>query len=82
MGNVILLVALLLGGCMTTEERIAAHAAEDNQKCVGYGAQPGTPAYVNCRAQLDSARTQARAIEDAAPPTPHNKVCFPDGQCY
>jgi hypothetical protein len=35
--------------------------AEDNQKCLSYGAQPGTPAYVSCRAQLDSARTQASA---------------------
>jgi hypothetical protein len=52
---------------MTTEERIARHNAEDNQKCLSYGAQIGSPAYVNCRAQSDSARTTADAIEDAAP---------------
>ena len=54
---------------MTTEERIAAHAAEDNQKCIGYGAQAGSPAYVSCRAQLDSARTTQQAIDDANPRT-------------
>jgi hypothetical protein len=62
-----LLVALLLTGCLTAEQRIAKHNAEDNQKCLGYGAQVGSSAYVNCRAQLDSARTTADAIEDAAP---------------
>jgi hypothetical protein len=63
----ILLVVLLLAGCMTTEERIAKNNAEDSRKCLGYGAQPGSPAYVNCRAQLDAARTTADAIEDATP---------------
>jgi len=59
---------------MTTEERIAAQNAKDNQKCLGYGAQPGSPAYVNCRAQLDAARTTAEAIEDAAPAPAQNPV--------
>jgi len=62
-----LLVALLLAGCMTREERIAAQSAKDDQKCLSYGAQIGSAAYVNCRAQLDAARTTADAIEDAAP---------------
>lgn len=35
-------------------------AAADDAKCQGYGAKPGEPAYVQCRAQLDAARTAAR----------------------
>jgi hypothetical protein len=31
----------------------------DHAKCTHYGAAPGTPAYVQCRAQLDAARTTA-----------------------
>lgn len=72
MKYLILLVALALASCMTDEERIAQfkarNNAEDNQKCLSYGAQPGSSAYVNCRAQLDSARTQADATIAAAPP--------------
>ena len=65
---VLLVSAVMLGGCFMTREQITAERnAKDNQKCLGYGAQPGTDAYVNCRAQLDSARTTAAAIEDAAP---------------
>jgi len=63
---IVLVVALSLAGCMTREERIAAQNAKDDQKCLGYGARPGTDAYVNCRAQLDAARTNAEAIDDAA----------------
>ena len=60
------LVALALSGCMTNEERLAARNAKDDQKCVSFGAQPGTDAYISCRAQLDSARTTAGAMQDAA----------------
>jgi hypothetical protein len=67
-----LATTLTLAGCMTREERIAAQNAKDDQKCLAYGARRGTDAYVACRAQLDSARTTAEAIEDAAPtPTPN-----------
>ena len=62
----VLALALCLCGCMTKEERLAAQNAKDDQKCLGFGARPGTDAYVNCRAQLDSARTTAGAMEDAA----------------
>ena len=64
---VFLVSAMLLGGCMTREEKLAAQNAKDDQKCLSFGARPGTDAYVNCRAQLDGARTTAAAIEDAAP---------------
>jgi hypothetical protein len=49
----------------------ARNAAEDDAKCRSYGAKIGEPAYVQCRAQLDTARTQAGAIASsgaAAPP--------------
>jgi hypothetical protein len=76
MKKILCVVALTvaLGGCMTTEERIAAQGARDNQKCLSYGAQPGSPAYVTCRSQLDAARTTAEAIEDAAPPPSPNPI--------
>lgn len=50
---------LLLTGCLGEEERIAAANAKDDQQCLAYGAQKGTDAYVNCRAQLEGARRQA-----------------------
>ena len=85
MRNVILLVALLLAGCMTHDERIAAENAKDDQKCLSYGARPGTDAYVSCRAQLDGARRTADAIEDAAPSGNRSTTCFRNGNtvnCY
>ena len=59
----IAVLAALLSGCATRAELAAA----DDEKCRSYGAQPGTPAYVGCRTQLDSTRTTARAIIAAAP---------------
>jgi hypothetical protein len=55
-----LLLALAVGGCVDV-------AKLDDQKCQGYGAALGSPAYVQCRAQLDAARTQAQATIAAAP---------------
>lgn len=63
----ILAVSLSLGGCLTDEQLIAERNAKDDQKCQSYGARPGTDAYVNCRAQMDSARTTATAINSATP---------------
>ena len=54
-----LLLALAVGGCVDV-------AKLDDQKCQGYGAAQGSPAYVQCRAQLDAARTQAQAAFSAA----------------
>lgn len=62
----ILALSLSLGGCIT-DDLIAERNARDDQKCQSYGARPGSDAYVNCRAQLDSARTTATAIDGAAP---------------
>ena len=38
--------------------------AEDDAKCQSPGGKPDDPAYVQCRAQLDAARTQAAATAD------------------
>lgn len=50
---------------MSSEERMAAHNAQDDQQCLSYGAKPGTDAYVNCRAQLEGGRRQADAATAA-----------------
>jgi len=78
MKKLILLVAVAtatsLAGCITAQERVAQVQAQnarmDDQKCLAYGARPGTDAYVTCRVQLESARMTAAAIEDAAPDEP------------
>jgi hypothetical protein len=49
-----LLCLLLLAGCNTVAEM---RAEEDDAKCQSYGAKPGAPAYVQCRATLDAIRT-------------------------
>ena len=41
-------------------------AADDDAKCRSYGAKHGEPAYVQCRAQLDAAHTQADAAVASA----------------
>lgn len=62
-GAVLIILGALLGGCATGAEL----AAYDDAKCKSYGAQPGSPPYVQCRAQLDAARTTARATIAASP---------------
>lgn len=57
---------LLLTGCLGEEERLAAANAKDDQQCLSYGAQKGSDAYVNCRAQLEGSRRQADAAVSAA----------------
>jgi hypothetical protein len=61
MRKLVLLALLLLTSCMTREERIAAQEAKDDQKCLSFGAQKGSDAYVNCRTQLSAARSMAPA---------------------
>jgi hypothetical protein len=57
-------IAPALAGCVDV-------AKVDDDKCQSYGAKPGEPAYVQCRAQLDAARTQATATTLAhIDPTP------------
>lgn len=74
---IILAIAVATSGCgLSAEQRAAAAAALDareDAQCRGYGAAPGSPAYVQCRTQLATTRAQARAALQAAaiaaPPT-------------
>jgi hypothetical protein len=54
--------AIMLAGCMSPEERLAAQNARNDQQCLSYGAQKGSDVYVSCRTQLSTARTTASAI--------------------
>lgn len=65
---VVLLPGLLLAGCQTKDDRLAAVNAEDDRTCLSYGAQKGTDAYIACRTNLATNRTSASAIRGTAPP--------------
>jgi hypothetical protein len=80
-------ICLAVGACApTAEQRLQQVWAErqlDEDKCTSYGAKPGDPAYVQCRAQLDAARTGAEAtaaaksttvIVNGAPPAAQNTI--------
>jgi hypothetical protein len=54
-----ILLALLLAGCQTTEERIAS----DDSQCRSYGTKPGDQAYIQCRMNLDNNRANIKASE-------------------
>jgi len=73
------LLLLLLTGCLGSEERIAAANAEDDQKCLSYGGRQGTDAYVNCRAQLEASRRQAKATSSAASDSGRPRTCINTG---
>jgi hypothetical protein len=64
---------LAVGGCApTADERLQQIWSQrqlDNDKCESYGARKGEPAYAQCRAQLDAARTGADAAVEAAKST-------------
>jgi len=54
-----LLCCLLAVGCAEPQVQTAAEQeAGDDIKCQSGGAKPGDPAYLECRAQAKSARTQ------------------------
>ena len=53
---VVAALGLALAGCRTTEEVAAA----DDATCRGYGAQPGTDLYVQCRMMQDERRSAER----------------------
>jgi len=67
---------VVLPGCARTIS--ADLEAADHYKCLDYGDQPGSDAYVQCRAQLASAHETARAASD----TPVAPTCqtHPSGQ--
>jgi hypothetical protein len=49
---------------MTKEQK----TAKDDGICRSYGAQPGTPAYIQCRATQDQRRDAVMLSETSAPP--------------
>lgn len=53
-----ILLALLLGGCVTQEQRVA----HDDAQCLSYGVPKSSPAYVECRMRLDQQRATQRAV--------------------
>ena len=67
------IAALALSGCVTAEE-MAAQRAEfkaqvataDDSDCRSYGAEQGTPVYVQCRMVKDQQRIQQTAAAQAA----------------
>lgn len=58
---------------------MAAANAKDDQQCLSYGAQKGSDAYVNCRAQLEASRRQASAARDAASDSNRPRSCINTG---
>ena len=65
----------LLTGCLTSsQDNPAQFEAADNQKCIGYGTSPGTPAYTDCRMKLEKQRAMIAAEEGSRPP-PQQKNC-------
>jgi hypothetical protein len=52
-------IALALAGCQTYAERQAEIDRADDARCVQFGAKRGTPAYTNCRLELERNRVLA-----------------------
>jgi hypothetical protein len=73
MTMVVAAACLAAGGCAPTAEQrlqqVWSQRQLDEDKCESYGAKKGDPAYVQCRAQLDAARTEAGAAIEAAKST-------------
>ena len=61
---ILLALPLLSTGCMTAEDKMKKQIAEDDTRCLSYGVERGTPAYVSCRAQLDQNRANITASEN------------------
>lgn len=67
------ILALLLSGCAEMEERrgmqqlLREQALDQSQdaKCQGFGAKPGTQAYISCRMQLDGQQSAEDAQQRA-----------------
>jgi hypothetical protein len=49
-----------LTGCVSDQERTAQFDAADRDKCISYGANPGTPAYTDCRLKMACAHGPPR----------------------
>ena len=65
----VVVCGVVLAGCAEYEarqqqeqyERAQAITANEDAQCRSYGAEPGSPAYVQCRMNFDNQRTQMRA---------------------
>ena len=57
-----------LTGCLTSKPDPAQFEAADNERCIGYGTTPGTPAYTDCRMKLEKLRAIAAADEGSRAP--------------
>lgn len=62
---VLILGALTLAGCKTTEQLVA----EDDAKCLSYGVAKGSPPYVECRMRLETQRNHRNLVLMSAPGT-------------
>jgi hypothetical protein len=63
---ILIVLATTVAGCAGGADRQAHFAAIDDSECKSNG-QPGTPAYVQCRAQLDAVRAQVHETAAAEP---------------
>jgi hypothetical protein len=67
----VLVSLLALTGCFTSSKPDPAQfETADNEKCVGYGTTPGTPAYTDCRMKLEKLRALAAADAASRAPRP------------
>jgi hypothetical protein len=57
-------------------------AAKDDGICRGYGAQPGTPAYIQCRATQDQRRDAVLLSDSGAPAPVVNPAGAPQAASY
>jgi len=48
------------------QAQAAATAASDDAQCRSYGAEPGSPSYIQCRMNFDNQRAQVAASDRAA----------------
>src|SRR5262249_33971458 len=80
----LLTLAVLLSGCLSDSEKTGLRetllgegslskqelAAKDDAVCTGYGAKPGTDAYISCRVAQDQRRDVRRYAPMDPPPAP------------
>lgn len=84
-------LAITKNGCAEYQaQRAQAMADNDDAQCQSYGAQPGSPAYIQCRMNLDNQRAQmrtaiasqmlSRSAPQPEPSTVNVNVCNQPGQ--
>ena len=70
---IVIACGLCLAGCADYQARQQAEAAaqarqiaaNDDARCQGYGAKPGSDAYVSCRMNIDNQRAAADNVNRA-----------------